>query len=130
MNIELAGWTTYKAGMPDAMKLVSDSTDRAKLSWACERLVTEDIVKNKYKFSGEHHQYGKCGMPVMSVDRKEGVWICSWRAWGGLMADAWNAIEQICKYDYMDFYMNNGDDDICCCAEEHAFVDSSDSKER
>jgi hypothetical protein len=130
MNIEFAGWTTYKVGMPNALKFVSDNIDKAKLSQACERLVAEDIVKNKYKFSGEHHQYGKCGMPVISVDGQEGVWICSWRSWGELMAAAWNAIEQICKYDYTDFYMNCDYDDIYCCAEEHALVYNNDNEER
>ena len=29
----------------------------------------------------------------------------SMRGWGGIMAEAWNKIENTDKYDYMDFYM-------------------------
>ena len=124
MEVKLVGWTTYKKGMPDALSLDLSAEDRQHLAWACDKLVSEDIIKNKWKFSGEYHQNGKCGMPVMSIDGKEVVWMCSWREWGGLMADCWNDIEKSYKYDYMDFYMSGfgtgAADDVNACQEEHS----------
>jgi len=119
MGIKLVGWTTYKRGMPDIGSFVEDPEDKKSLAWTCDALVAEDIKKNKWKFSGDYHQNGKCGMPVMSYNGHEGIWMCSWRGWGGLMADCWNDIEKSYKYDYMDFYMADDKASVNACPDEH-----------
>lgn len=105
MEVKLVGWTTGSRKFPDADVFV-DVAERGRLTYLADKAVKEDIIKNKWKFSGEWHQNGKCGMPVISVDGCIGQYMLSWRGWGSLMAEAWNDIEQEFKYDYMDFYMN------------------------
>ena len=124
MKVELVGWTTYYKGMPDIIEMHKDSADMNALVWNAEKAIKDDIIKNKYKFSGEYHQYGYCGTPVVSVDDGTvGAYTLSFRGWGGFMAECWNDIEHACKYDYMDFYMN-GDanvDNFKCCNVQYAF---------
>ena len=105
MEIKLVGWTTGSDKTELALAANVNKSDLSHFSYLCEKAIKEDIIKNKWKFSGEWHQNGKCGMPVISVDNVIGEYMLSWRAWGGLMAECWNEIEQDRKYDYIDFYM-------------------------
>ena len=61
----------------------------------------EEIRKHGYKFDGPYHQTGKMGTPVVEGDL---YMTFSYRAWGGVMADAWSCVDKV-AYHYMDFYM-------------------------
>ena len=104
MEIKLVGWTTGYDNFPDAQTFIG-SAEKWHFNFLAEKAIKEDIMKNKWLFCGDWHQNGKCGMPVISVDSCIGQYMMAWRAWGALMADCWNNIEQTLKYDYMDFYM-------------------------
>jgi hypothetical protein len=58
------------------------------------------IKEQKLRFGGDIHQNEM--MPVFS-DGSVGCW--SYRAWGDMLAAAWNTIENTDKYHYMNFYM-------------------------
>lgn len=65
--------------------------------------VFQEIKKHRLRFGGDYHQYGEMGVPLFN----DGKALClSFRAWGDLMAAAWNSIENTTKYSYMDFYVN------------------------
>lgn len=81
-----------------------DEDDR---TWSpdCHDAILNHIIEHKYCFDGQYHQYGEFGVPIVEFD--DGTVspsIYTQRAWGNLMADAWNHIENTDKYDYIDFY--------------------------
>jgi hypothetical protein len=77
--------------------------DKAKFTPEHEDAVIECIIKNRYHFDGNTHQNHEHGMPVFNDGLHFAV---SMRYWGGVMADAWNRIDNAFAYDYMDFYMS------------------------
>ena len=118
MDIKFIGWISHYnldrtlddigyVDIKDMHTLIKDLSkeDREHLWYKIDKIVKKEIIDHKYKFSGEHHQYGKCGLPVFKVDDKYFYNMWSFRSWGGLMADCWNEIEETTKYCYMDFYM-------------------------
>ncbi len=105
MEIKLVGWTTGSNNIDLAITAEVNKADLSHFSFLCEKAIKEDIIKNKWKFCGDWHQNGKCGMPVLELNGKVGTYLTSMRYWGGIMANCWNEIEQTNKYDYMDFYM-------------------------
>lgn len=106
MEIKLVGWTTGSDKTELALAANVNKSDLSHFSYLCEKAIKEDIIKNHWMFSGDWHQNGKCGMPVLELDGKVGTYLVSMRYWGSIMADCWNEIEQTLKYDYMDFYMD------------------------
>ena len=115
-TIEFFGWGQYdyeknaeaeKAGTPPIQLDVADFPEeiRSHLWYVFEKKTIEEIVRKKYRFSGDTHQRSKHGCPIFLVDGKKVYYPNSMRAWGAVMASAWDEIEQVSKYDYMDFYM-------------------------
>lgn len=117
-TIEFFGWGQYdydknfadmKAGKVPEQSDISDLSeeDRKHVWYVAEKKTIEDIVRKKYRFSGDTHQRSQFGCPILLVNGKKIYYTNSMRSWGGLMAKAWNEIEQSNNYDYMDFYMEN-----------------------
>ena len=90
-----------------------DEVERARRK--AEDIVKECIRRNGFKFSGEYHQYGKCGMPMFDDGS---VLFCSWRHWGSIMAEAWDS-DGSKGQDYIDFYMSGVGDDDKAVAPKH-----------
>lgn len=122
MEIKLVGWTTGSDKLDLAVVANVDKSQLSHFSYLCEKAIKEDIIKNKWLFCGDWHQTGKCGMPVLKLDGKVGIYLVSMRYWGNIMAECWNEIEQTLKYDYMDFYMSCMiDKEPKHCEEEYKF---------
>jgi len=62
-------------------------------------IIIDEIIKNKFCFSGNQHQYSMVGAPKIDGN----IYGYSQRGWGGIMADAWNKIEKTNNYDYCSF---------------------------
>lgn len=90
----------------DWIKYTNDLEDDDR-TWSDEAYdaIVDNIVENRYCFDAQYHQYGTNGVPVIEFD--DGTTSTSTftqRAWGALMASAWNKIIGQDKYDYVDFY--------------------------
>jgi len=141
MELKFAGWITYhdsdgKKKHPEihdlleiAGKLNLDSEAKKHLWYMTEKIIKEEIIKHKYKFSGEYHQYGECGIPVFELDGELGYDMWSFRSWGGIMADCWNEIEQKSEYDYIDFYMWPDKKESVSAHTELEYYNSNNGKE-
>jgi len=110
MELKFAGWIDFQKCPEKNIKDLNDIIDidkdeRQKIWYKVHKKIKEEIIKFKYQFSGEYHQYGECGCPVFEIDGKLGYVLYSMRAWGEVMAECWDDIEQKSKYDYLDFYM-------------------------
>ena len=104
-------------------KLAGRPRDEIERAWQeAEDLVKTCIRRNGFKFSGEYHQYGECGMPMFDDGS---VLFCSWRHWGSIMAEAWDP-DGDKGLDYMDFYMSGfvADDEIVAPKHETDFMSS------
>ena len=78
MRYRVIGWTNNDdEGYPE-ISIESDEVLNA---------VIEDIRKNKYKFNGEDHHLRESCTPVLNNGKRV---CCSQRAWGGVMARAYN----------------------------------------
>ena len=100
---------------------VGRSRDEIDRAWQeAEDVVKECIRRNGFRFSGEYHQYGKYGMPMVDDGS---VLFCSWRHWGSIMAEAWDPGGDK-GLDYLDFYMPGigGDNDVVAPKHEMDFV--------
>ena len=71
-----------------------------------DKIVIDEIIKNKYCFCGDYHQYGEHGIPIIQFENKKYYYLTSMRYWGDIMSTAWNTIEGCDKYNYMDFYVS------------------------
>ena len=141
MELKFVGWINYYLMYKDTDRNIVDinvilkdnnyTPENKKHVWfLIEKEIKNQIIKNKYDFSGEHHQYGKCGCPVFELDGKLGYALYSYRAWGGLMADCWNEIEETIKYDYMDFYMWPRSEDSVTAQTELEYYNSNNKEEK
>ena len=102
-------------------KLVGRPHDELHRAWQeAEDIVKACIRRYGFKFSGEYHQYGECGMPMFDDGS---VLFCSWRHWGSIMAEAWDP-DGAKGLDYMDFYMSGfvANDEIVVPKHETDFV--------
>ena len=102
-------------------KLVGRPHDELHRAWQeVEDIVKACIRRNGFKFSGEYHQYGECGLPMFDDGS---VLFCSWRHWGSIMAEAWDP-DGAKGLDYMDFYMSGfvANDEIVVPKHETDFV--------
>ena len=102
-------------------KLVGRPHDELHRAWQeAEDIVKACIRRYGFKFSGEYHQYGGCGMPMFDDGS---VLFCSWRHWGSIMAEAWDP-DGAKGLDYMDFYMSGfvPNDEIVVPKHETDFV--------
>lgn len=92
----------------------TDSRASPEIFYKMEKLTVQEIVRHKYKFSGDTHQ-NKNVLGVPEFEDENGaryLFQCSMRYWGKVMADSWNEIEQAFKYDYMDFYVDGWPDEM------------------
>lgn len=100
---KVVGWCTYTNDLVDDPRTDTDAV------WDC---VVEDIVANKYCFGGYDHQYAVNCVPVVELD--DGTQLPStytMRAWGRLMAVAWNKILGR-DYEMMEFYYRVHEPDL------------------
>ena len=98
--MEVLRWISYTEASSYLVKYGSVGNEKD--------VIIADIIANRYYFDGEYHQYGKYGVPVLAYSN--GVVqpaTYTWRAWGAIMAEAWNKIENADKYTYLDFYMGS-----------------------
>lgn len=70
-----------------------------------EMAVVDELIRKQYRFSGEAHQSHPFGTPILDVNGKRVYFTASWRAWGGIMAEAMTIVDNE-NYNYMDFYMS------------------------
>ena len=66
--------------------------------------IRKSIVENEVWAGGEWHQDSPTGVPVLSDGH---FMICSFRAWGDLLAAVWSS-ELERDFSYMDFYYTGG----------------------
>ena len=113
MKYEVIGWTPY-----DSNKYPTFESKNAKDACAARLAVIENIRQNEYAFSGQGHIYGLFNMhpdmPVGTPGLEEGcapvlnngkAMHFSMRAWGAVMAEAWNTPNDD-GYAFMDWYMS------------------------
>lgn len=97
-NLKLVGWTSFDSEYP-SKKCTKEEMDEII------KLIREEIIKHKYYFGGEEHQYALTGAPVFSDGT---CFRASMRCWGYLMSTIYvgpNGEE----LSYMDFYMSLGE---------------------
>lgn len=87
-KLKIIGWTSFDCDYPTEM--ISNDELVEQIS-----LIKEEIIKNKYRFSGEEHQNSLTGVPVFSDGT---CFRASMRSWGMIMAAIYGGT-------YMDFYM-------------------------
>lgn len=98
-NLKIVGWTDFDDAYPTIQ------CDQESLPQVIQ-LVQDEIVANKYCFSGQNHQCGITGVPVFSNGT---CFRASMRAWGQIMANAQSQLTGK-QYSYMDFYMSYDSD--------------------
>lgn len=94
--MKIKKWVNYSDDLVEDVRVWSPE---------CCDVILNYIIEHKYCFDGKYHQYGDFGVPIIEFD--DGTVspaLYTQRAWGGLMAKAWNRIENTDKYDYIDFY--------------------------
>lgn len=102
MHREVVGWTDYESDYPNV-----GGSDRVLED--CYRAIGEEVRKHHYIICGDNHQGYKYGVPVF----QDGTcYRGSQRAWGRVMAMAYDEKNDDGTYDYMDFYMAMLRDDI------------------
>lgn len=83
--MKITGWTYWDN--PDYKEMFSvDEPCTAMDEFNVKYLISGELRKNGYKFTGGYHQNGEFGVPI--IDNK---WLyqCSQRVWGGIMAMAY-----------------------------------------
>lgn len=79
--MKIIGWTNYdNEDYKD--KMFESYEERVNVL----NLVSEELRKKGYKWSGDYHQHGNGGCPVFDDNTKLAV---SLRLWGRIMADAY-----------------------------------------
>lgn len=81
MKMTITGWTNWfddnrYSELPNTAGTVEDA----------KAAVAEELRKRGYKFTGDYHQNGEFGVPII-----DGIWLykCSQRHWGHLMTEAY-----------------------------------------
>ena len=88
-ELYIVGWTSFDSNYPTRMVTHEELQEQLKL-------IKEEIVNNKYRFSGEEHQNCPTGVPVFSDGT---CFRASMRSWGMIMSSLNEGTS------YMDFYM-------------------------
>lgn len=92
MNYKVIGWTYYNDEHYPLHGEASESAYRA---------IVAEVRKKGYRFGGDSHLFRRGCTPVLN----DGTRVCfSQRAWGALMAEAWE-IDDTDGYAYMVWYM-------------------------
>ena len=97
-ELRIVGWTDFEDEYP------TRQYSNEELGYVVS-LIKAEIVKNKYRFSGEEHQNSMTGVPVFSDGT---CFRASMRCWAQIMAVAYSQLEGK-EYSYMDFYMTLDD---------------------
>lgn len=98
--MKIIGWTewddpNHKEMFRDGGSYKAEDVDEAI------KVISEELRKNGYKFSGIYHQNGDFGVPIF--DNGE-VFQCSQRMWGSIMAKAYpNEVHNSDGYGYVDW---------------------------
>ena len=100
-KLRIVGWTNFDSQYP-SKPCTKEEMDEIIL------LIREEIIKNKYYFSGEEHQYSLTGVPVFSNGT---CFRASMRCWGYLMSTIYLGHNDE-ELSYMDFYMSLGENAI------------------
>ncbi len=74
MKLRVVGWVCYDDNFPEGDN-----------GWAARNAIIDDIRKNKYDFTGWHHQEGYNCTPLLNDGKK---YCYSQRGWGDVMAEA------------------------------------------
>ena len=94
-DIKVVGWVNFDSDYP-----TRNYTNEEVMEVL--RVIKRNIADNGYWFSGEEHQYGKNGAPLLSDGT---CFRASMRLFGMIMASVYNYLANEKKYSYMDFYM-------------------------
>lgn len=108
MKYKVIGWTWY-----DSYEIpFYDKT----IGFAERNAIIDEIRKNKYLFSGWHHQesWENC-VPILNDGKKRGF---SQRGWGGLMAEAYGHMND---YDYSCFTFHQSIESKSLCFPKNVF---------
>lgn len=93
-RLTVTGWTSYDNRKYEDTDLSTDRKFRRAFNAA-----VKNIKDNGLSFSGEYHQYGKNGAPVLSDGT---VLRVSQRTWGRIMATAHSKTDEM---DYVHWYI-------------------------
>lgn len=96
-ELRIVGWTSFDSDYP-FKKYTKEEMDEIV------KLIREEIIKHKYYFGGEDHQYASTGVPVFSDGT---CFRASMRCWGYLMSTIYVGPNDE-ELSYMDFYMSLG----------------------
>jgi len=94
-DLKVVGWVDFDSSYPTKNYTKEETLEVL-------RIIKRNIADNEYRFSGEEHQYGRNGAPLLSDGT---CFRASMRLFGMIMASVYNYLENK-KYTYMDFYMS------------------------
>ena len=100
-ELRIVGWRSFECEYP-SRQCTQEEMDEIIA------LIREEIIKNKYYFSGEEHQCSSTGVPVFSDGT---CFRASMRCWGYIMSTIYSGPNNE-RLSYMDFYMSLGKDAI------------------
>lgn len=96
MKYKVIGWTDYdNEKYPDFDEYGGDYG-------SAHSAVIDEIREKGYRFSGDYHQYGESGCPVLNDGTR---FILSMRGWGALMSEAVEP-DNSDSMAYMNWYMD------------------------
>lgn len=82
--MKIVGWTW--AEDPQYKEMFPPGEGTFEEFDAAREIVIKELRDKGYKFTGYYHQGGDFGVPVFDTGEKL---VCSYRTWGGIMADAY-----------------------------------------
>ena len=96
MKYKVIGWTNYDN---EKYPCFDGSDDEYAAAYSA---VVDEIRAKGYRFSGDYHQEGESGCPVLNDGT---LFILSMRGWGALMSEAVDP-DNSERMAYMDWYMD------------------------
>lgn len=100
-KLSIVGWTNFDSEYP-SRQCSKEEMDEIII------LIREEIIRNRYYFGGEEHQYSLTGVPVFSDGT---CFRASMRCWGYLMSTIYVGPNDE-ALSYMDFYMSLGENAV------------------
>lgn len=103
--MQITGWTNW---FDD--NRYSELPQTEALDVEVRALIARELRDHDYKFTGDYHQHGDFGVPII-----DGAWLykCSQRKWGGIMADAYpDKIDNTDGYGYLQWAWDKPDGEI------------------
>lgn len=96
MKYKVIGWTNYDN---EKYPCFDGSNDEYAAAYSA---VVDEIREKGYRFSGDYHQWGESGSPVLNDGT---LFILSMRGWGALMSEAVEP-DNSDSMAYMNWYMD------------------------